>query len=91
MIKDWDEKQKYRNEKLHDEVAVQEKEDKRKEVMRSDMFEWLKVGTNHDMLKKKLRMAIIEKLTDVTTILDFSSKIISDPILLFSLSLSFFW
>ncbi|KAL4482563.1 hypothetical protein ABPG72_005806 [Tetrahymena utriculariae] len=64
MIKEWDEKQNFRQEKLQKDEKLADKEELRKNESQSDMFDWLKIETNHDQLKKKLRMAIVEKLTD---------------------------
>ncbi|EAS06131.2 IQ calmodulin-binding motif protein (macronuclear) [Tetrahymena thermophila SB210] len=64
MIKEWDEKQGFRQQKLQQDEKITDKEEQRKNESQGDMFDWLKIETNHDQLKKKLRMAIVEKLTD---------------------------
>ncbi|KAL4433519.1 hypothetical protein ABPG74_002916 [Tetrahymena malaccensis] len=64
MIKEWDEKQNLRQDKLQQDEKLADKEEVRKDESQKDMFDWLKIETNHDQLKKKLRMAIVEKLTD---------------------------
>jgi len=47
MIKEWDEKNNMRNRRIEEEIRLTRNDQRRKQEIQSDMFEWLKVGKQY--------------------------------------------